>query len=155
MLRKSWLVLLAVLASCGPTGPAIRYCVLDKKEPIQNTMGQCSDHQGKESVEPVAKMDNWPCLSPRDRKSLLEACKLNREKDAGLSPTVTVCVLDCKVPSRRCMAQCSDGDFGVEWPVSKMDNYSCLSPQDNRTLLRYCKLGSAFYESLDNHALPQ
>jgi hypothetical protein len=143
MLRRNWLALLVVLGSCAPTGPNLTYCTTDAGNRPEDHRAHCSDaNRGDTRV--LSRIDNWACLSPRDRKSLLEACKLNRQKNAGINPRLTYCVIDCADPARHCEMQCSDGDWSVTWPITS--NYSCLSPQDTRTLLRYCKISSSLFD---------
>lgn len=122
MLQKRWLNLLAALsaltlAGCAH-GPRVNYCVLDGSA---SARAQCSN--GKTQTELL----NWACLSPADVKTALSACKKYR-------PSLTYCV----VSDTALVCADSEGHAGF-LSFLKANGYACLSPQDEKSIMRYCR----------------
>lgn len=142
MLQKISLILLVAFLSSCKSGPDLTYWVIQPGPPGGQHGAQGASEKKDFGWAPLSQLDNYPCVSPRDRAKILEACKLNLQGKTSRGASVTYCVIDCKNPKERCLGQCSDGDFEVSWPVSKMDNYTCLSPRENAQLLKYCKISA-------------
>jgi hypothetical protein len=128
----SLLALLGVLVSCGTGGPIVEYCTINSEAKT----GECSD--GKEANEktvPIQKLDNYVCMSPRDRQRFLNTCKRNQQNDP-IGVSVVYCIMDCPLGSQACRSSCSDERIRS---LPQLDNYSCLTPRHNEILMKYCK----------------
>lgn len=142
MLRKILLILLAVSASSCKNGPDLTYWTIQPGPKGGQHGAQGAKDDQDIGWAPLSKLDNYACVSPRDRAEILEACKLNLKGKTSKGADVIYCVIDCKNPLERCVGQCSDGESEVSWPVELMDNYTCLSPRENSRLLEYCKISA-------------
>jgi hypothetical protein len=142
VLQRISLILLVALTSSCKSGPDLTYWTIQPGPPGGQHGAQGASEKKDLGWAPLSQLDNYPCVSPRDRAKILEACKLNLKGKTSRGAAVTYCVIDCKDPAKRCEGQCSDGENGVSWPIVLMNNYTCLSPRENADLLKYCKISA-------------
>jgi hypothetical protein len=92
-----------------------------------DTLGaECVDARGRESFKDIHALKNYVCLSPSDAGVLLSRCR------QGFSFSgLDFCVVDDEFPG----LICKEVD-----PRPFPNNFSCMSPDDTRRVLEYCKL---------------
>lgn len=78
------------------------------------------------------EVDGWACLSPVDFQNVLNACKR-----AINGPQVNSCIISYSTLDLSCYNQASHTVNRVLFADS--ENYVCISPLDDKTMLDYCK----------------
>lgn len=134
LLLGVWLMLLVAFAASGcARGPKVERCISDGDG--QRLSMDCFDPRVNAPngyVRPIARADNYPCLSPADEERMLKACV---EK---IPTQVTYCIINAASRGMDCAssADLTDDGFFLSWESSA--GYICTSPRDLERLLKWC-----------------
>lgn len=119
------MVLFASSASCKSTGARITVCAVD----VANSAFQCSDNGERQFEMPFEKGYNLECSSPEDTEYFLKACKRGE----------IVEVTECRYKDEEKFFCVDVTNQSFDMPISLMDNYFCLTPQNRKRVIDRCR----------------
>ena len=129
-------LLLISLGACSG-GPKVEVGVVNS-----NTESlQVADADGQLWVLKAKDAEGWSCISPRDTQKFMAACR-------RYGVEVRYCVMDGASLLSGCSTDFEGKPCNPENPMlgcvvhlEAIDSWACLSPEDRKTILKYCKKG--------------
>lgn len=121
---------ISLTAACGKA-PKITTC---QSDPAKDGL-DCVDWEKKTSFLNYDQSGNYVCLSPPDTQSLLEFCRTNDGSNSH-PLKITLCISDPGFDGMDC-TPAESALFFLPYPLT--ENYTCLSPEDARSLFTFCK----------------